>query len=232
MATYKLYGGATRSDAISGLEPQFWSALESMYAAAPPSVQAELGLNSGYRSIERQRQLWEASDKSGKMVARPGHSRHNHGLAADLWGFGLGNGQKVSPETRDWVHANAGKYGMHFPIDYEPWHIQWQGAGGGNPLASPYATMPDGPKGQESYPQPVQQKNDAWQGMRVADTPAPKGVLDLLKGAGKKIADSGLLESLMEPPKAPQMAPMQAPPSNVPALPDYVQQFLASRRIA
>jgi len=126
---YRLYGGATRADAISGLDPAFSGALTNLYAAAPPNVQSELGLNSAYRSIERQRELWEASDKSGKMVAAPGRSKHNAGQAADLFGFGLGGGARVSDATRDWVTQNAGAHGLYFPMDYEPWHIQLQGAG-------------------------------------------------------------------------------------------------------
>ena len=123
---YKLYGGATREDAISGLAPAFREALLRMYAAAPPEVQAELGLNSAYRSPERQQELWNASDKTGRMVARPGKSRHNKGDAVDLYGFGLGGGKTnlVSQATRDWVNQNAGAHGFEFPMSYEPWHMQ------------------------------------------------------------------------------------------------------------
>jgi D-alanyl-D-alanine carboxypeptidase len=124
---YRLYGGATRPDAITGLDPRFSAALSSLYAAAPPEVQAQLGLTSGYRSIERQRQLWEASDKSGHWVARPGHSMHNLRLAADLYGFGTGGGN-VSGEARDWVHQAAPGFGLSFPMSYEPWHVQLAGA--------------------------------------------------------------------------------------------------------
>ena len=120
---YRLYGGATRADAITGLDPRFADALTQLYQAAPPAVQGELGLTSGYRSVERQRQLWEASDKSGHMVAAPGHSRHNFGLAADLYGMGTGAGQ-VSDATRQYVHQAAPNYGLTFPMSYEPWHVQ------------------------------------------------------------------------------------------------------------
>lgn len=123
---YRLYGGATRPDAISGLDPRFSSALTQLYGAAPPDVQAQLGLTSGFRSIERQRQLWNASDRTGHTVAAPGHSRHNFGLAADLYGFGTGGG-KVAPETASWVHQNAPQYGLAFPMSYEPWHVQLAG---------------------------------------------------------------------------------------------------------
>lgn len=122
---YKLYGGAQRPDAITGLAPDFAARLEALYNAAPPEVQAELGLNSAYRSVARQKELWDQSDKSGRMVARPGQSHHNKGDAVDLWGFGLGNKVDLASQgTRDWVVANLAKYGLERPMSYEPWHVQ------------------------------------------------------------------------------------------------------------
>ncbi len=113
-------GGATRPDSFTGMDQRFSSALDRMIAAAPPDVGKQLRVGSGYRSIERQRQLWEASDKSGKMVARPGGSQHNFGRAADL--------KYLGGDAKSWVHQNAGNYGLAFPMDYEPWHIELAGA--------------------------------------------------------------------------------------------------------
>jgi len=128
---YKLYGGATRPDALNFNDP-FNQAMVTLYNAAPPSVQAELGLTSGFRSRAVQEALWAGSDKTGHSVARPGHSKHESGNAADLYGFGLkGGGPKVSEETRAWVHGNADKFGLYFPMGHEPWHIQLRKAGGG-----------------------------------------------------------------------------------------------------
>jgi len=124
---YRLTGGALRPDALNFNEA-FGAAMNNLYANAPPEVQRELALTSGYRSPEQQRKLWEASDKTGHTVARPGHSKHEAGSAADLAGFGIG-GNGVSAATKDWVHANARNYGLYFPMDYEPWHIQLQGDG-------------------------------------------------------------------------------------------------------
>jgi D-alanyl-D-alanine carboxypeptidase len=130
MATspYRLVGGAMRPDALNFNEA-FGQALNALYAAAPPQVQRELALTSGYRSPEQQQILWNASDKTGHTVARPGRSKHQHGTAADLAGFGIG-GNGVSQTTKDWVHANAKAHGLYFPMSYEPWHIQLQGDGG------------------------------------------------------------------------------------------------------
>lgn len=113
-------GGATRPDSFSGMNPDFAAALQRMFESAPPEIRDRLRVSSGYRSVERQRQLWEASDKSGRMVARPGHSQHNHGNAADL--------RFVDPEARAWVHDNAAQYGLTFPMSYEPRHIELAGA--------------------------------------------------------------------------------------------------------
>ena len=132
MATlpYRLYGGATRPDALN-FAPEFSQALAALYANAPPEVQRELGLTSGYRDKAVQQRLWDASDKTGRTVAAPGKSRHQHGDAADLYGFGLKDNGDVSDATKAYVRANAEKHGLYFPMDYEPWHIQYRGDGGG-----------------------------------------------------------------------------------------------------
>ena len=123
--------GALREDSISGSDQQFVASVESMISSAPPEIRDGLAVFSGYRSIERQTELWEASDKSGKMVAKPGSSQHNHGKAFDLeW-----NGQrldKAPQEVQDWVAANLEAHGLTRPMDYEPWHIEPIGARGGD----------------------------------------------------------------------------------------------------
>lgn len=121
-------GGAAHK--VDGLEQSFATNLTAMLQDAPPHMREGLGLYSGYRSIKRQQELWDASDKSGKMVAPPGRSFHNHGQAVDLaWN---GRSLKHAPqEVIDWVHSNAGKYGMFFPMAYEPWHIEPVGTRGG-----------------------------------------------------------------------------------------------------
>jgi muramidase (phage lysozyme) len=131
---YRLYGGASRPDAISQLDPAFSQALVKLYENAPPEVQRELALASAYRSHQRQQELFDASDRSGKKVAKPGTSKHEFGRAADLYGFGLkGGGNAVSQATKDYVMKNAGTYGLSFPMDYEPWHIQLAAATGTTP---------------------------------------------------------------------------------------------------
>lgn len=95
-----------------GMDDGFAARLRAMIEASG----GRIGVGSGYRSIEEQTRLWEASDKSGYWVAAPGKSNHNHGVAADL-----------SYETDDaqaWAHANAHRFGLIFPMEWEPWHIE------------------------------------------------------------------------------------------------------------
>lgn len=109
----------------------FGSALSAMIAAAPDSVRNAITINSGFRSVDRQRQLYDAALKkygspaaARRWVAPPGRSQHNHGMAADL-GY-------ASPSARTWVHENASRFGLRFPMSHEPWHIELASARGGN----------------------------------------------------------------------------------------------------
>jgi hypothetical protein len=116
-------GGATRPDSFSGMNPDFSSALTSMFESAPPAVRSQLGVSSGYRSPARQAQLYQqALQKYGspaaarRWVAPPGNSQHNKGNAADL--------KYLSPQAKSWVKENAPSYGLSFPLGNEPWHIE------------------------------------------------------------------------------------------------------------
>ena len=133
-----LSGGALRPDAISGLRPEFNNALASLFRNAPEDVRSGLSVFSAYRSPEVQAGLWEnALAKYGseaaarKWVAPPGRSRHNTGQAADL--------RFANDAARQWVHENAGQYGLHFPMSWEPWHIEIVGSRDGQPV---YAAVP------------------------------------------------------------------------------------------
>jgi hypothetical protein len=105
------------------LNPGLASNLQAMINASGGQIYP----TSGFRSIERQTQLWnEALRKYGdpeiadNWVARPGKSNHNHGAAVDL-GF-------ANAAARRWAHDNAARYGLHFPMEWEPWHIELIGS--------------------------------------------------------------------------------------------------------
>lgn len=132
-------GGAARPDSFSGMDPRFSFALQQMFAAAPPEIQAQLRVSSGYRSPERQAELWQGAlakygspDAARKWVAPPGRSNHNHGYAADL--------KYLSPVAQQWAHQNAGQFGLAFPLSNENWHVELAGARGAGGSAT--AGMP------------------------------------------------------------------------------------------
>jgi hypothetical protein len=73
----------------------------------------KLVIVSGYRSYEKQQEMFNNSDRSGKFVARAGCSRHNAGLAVDVsdWATKLTNKQLE-------------QFGLYKPMEYENWHIE------------------------------------------------------------------------------------------------------------
>lgn len=135
--------GGTRPDAISGLNKDFRTSISHMIAGAPDEIRSGLQVFSGYRSVEKQQQLWgNALRKYGsaaaarKWVAPPGRSQHNHGRAADL----MWNGQrldKAPAHVRQWVHENASRFGLHFPLSNEAWHVEQAGTRSTEPFKPP-----------------------------------------------------------------------------------------------
>lgn len=111
--------GHTSQAEVRGLNKDFEARLQRLIKDSGGRIK----VTSGYRSPQRQQQLWnQALKKYGsaararKWVAPPGRSNHNHGLAADIAG------------DRAWAHKNAHKYGLVFPMAHEPWHIEPIGA--------------------------------------------------------------------------------------------------------
>ena len=121
---------------------------------AASAAGVDLLLCSGYRSVERQTELFnaevqkwmdkgkseeDARDKAKTVVAVPGYSEHNTGLAADI----------VTPEYQvldagyeetaaaQWLFQHAHEFGfiLRYPKDkqaitgiiYEPWHYRYVG---------------------------------------------------------------------------------------------------------
>jgi len=121
------------------------TAMETMFSAAT-SQGIKLMLASGYRSYSEQVGLYNgyvaaqgqaAADASS---ARPGHSEHQTGLAADVEPFSrtceVEQCFETTPEG-EWLAANSYKYGfiIRYPkgednltgYEYEPWHIRYVG---------------------------------------------------------------------------------------------------------
>ncbi len=99
---------------VDNLHPLFLQQLLAFIAASGGKVQ----LGSGWRSYEEQAQLyadWLAGKPGQARAAPPGKSNHNHGLAMDL---------KYGPGGEEWAHAHAAEFGLRFPMEDEPWHIE------------------------------------------------------------------------------------------------------------
>lgn len=130
-------------DHVDGLDENFAVNLGALIQDAPPEIAKGLGILSGHRTVERQKELWDdalkkygSAEAARKRVAPPGRSKHNHGQAVDL--AYNGRSLKHAPqEVIDWVHQNAGKYGLHFPMAHENWHIEPVGARGGGGTVAP-----------------------------------------------------------------------------------------------
>jgi LAS superfamily LD-carboxypeptidase LdcB len=125
---------------IAGLQPDFAGKLGQFLAAAEQAG-APIKIMSGYRSPERQAQLFQAAvakygspEAARKWVAPPGKSNHGRGIAVDL--------QYSSGQARGWAHQNAAKFGLYFRMSHEPWHIEPQG-GASDGDFTPGAPAPD-----------------------------------------------------------------------------------------
>jgi ElaB/YqjD/DUF883 family membrane-anchored ribosome-binding protein len=128
---------------VDGLSDAFAARLAAMAAEAERVLGGTFGVRSGYRSIEEQRVLWNRSDKSGRMVARPGRSLHNFGQAADLtWdGKTLDTRKGVPREVVQWFQENADRFGLKFPMSWEDWHVEPVETRKGKPWAG---ALPEG----------------------------------------------------------------------------------------
>lgn len=135
---------------VSGgtVDTRIAGALQNMIAAGEQDG-VSIYVSSGYRSVERQRALfdravqqnlakgmdWELADATAaKSIARPGRSEHNTGLAVDL--NGVAEDFDTTAEYR-WLQENAEDFGfiLRFPADkesvtgirFEPWHYCYVG---------------------------------------------------------------------------------------------------------
>jgi len=107
--------------------------LKEMFNAAADVGYTEFRVTEGYRTEEYQRALYDsAANKS--LVALPGHSEHQTGLAVDISYNGI---NIENSKQGKWLMANAYKYGfiLRYPknkthitgFPYEPWHYRYVG---------------------------------------------------------------------------------------------------------
>jgi LAS superfamily LD-carboxypeptidase LdcB len=128
------------------VRPEAAAQFEKMRAAMRED-NLNLVIVSTYRSIERQRSLFNRArrsrgvERAERSIARPGHSEHNTGLAIDLMHRGasspLSNMRFERTSQFSWLVKNAHEYGfiLRYPQGYtdisgyifEPWHWRYVG---------------------------------------------------------------------------------------------------------
>lgn len=122
---------------LDNLHPTLMRPRVEAFLADPEARALGIFLISGFRSIERQRQLFEAAvrkygseAKARKWVAPPGKS--NHGPKVDGFGTAIDIGLPgVKAVSGDWpddierqVNAIAARHGLASPMDWEDWHFE------------------------------------------------------------------------------------------------------------
>ena len=131
-----------------GLQLREEAALATVELAAAMRADGKgtLILNSGFRTYNTQKALYDRTKETRglavaeKLSARPGHSEHQLGLAADFSARGQGCVILVcfgNTEAGRWLEENAHDYGfiLRYPkgyraitgFQYEPWHFRYVG---------------------------------------------------------------------------------------------------------
>jgi hypothetical protein len=130
---------------LAGLKPEFEKRVATMAANFKEQTGEKLQINSGFRSPEKQKQLydeWVAGGKQGKVVAVPGTSPHEKGLAVDIQ---ASSAPKGTGSFKGFLNQLAGsvddptgwleKFGIARPVTSkkvgaskkEDWHVQFAG---------------------------------------------------------------------------------------------------------
>lgn len=128
------------------LVPEAAAALDRLVAAAAEAGAGEMAMTSGFRSYDYQETLFASyarqhgTEAAETFSARPGHSEHQTGLAADLVACdpGCGTlGQFGSTDQGRWTAENAWRFGWIVRYEEgraditgyapEPWHLRYVG---------------------------------------------------------------------------------------------------------
>jgi D-alanyl-D-alanine carboxypeptidase len=121
-------------------------ATQELAVAMKEAGKGTLILNSGLRTYKTQKALYDRTIETRgiavaeRLSARPGHSEHQLGLAADFSARGQGCVILVcfgNTEAGRWLEENAHEYGfiLRYPkgykpitgFQYEPWHFRYVG---------------------------------------------------------------------------------------------------------
>lgn len=136
------------------LDSKAMEQLDGMLEAAYNEGASGMVITSAYRTFEKQRSLFNnktsllsrrmsrktAMEEASKVVALPGASEHQTGLAVDVNSEGVGLVRSFADTKQGkWLADNSWKYGfvVRYPLDksnitgiiFEPWHIRYVGKG-------------------------------------------------------------------------------------------------------
>lgn len=129
------------------MRPDAAAALEEMFAACEAETGVKLKAVSGFRSYEKQANIYSNKLKSvgnkqakaDEYVARPGASEHQLGMAMDVGQSGKVNltAGFGSTEGGKWIREHCWEYGFILRYEeswedvtgykYEPWHVRYVG---------------------------------------------------------------------------------------------------------
>jgi len=126
------------------------------------------GVTSSYRSVAKQRELFEAEvkkrgsvAKARKWVAPPGNSAHNKGLAVDIHELYSNRKNFKNNPVWKWLTANGPKYKFKQSMTWEPWHWEYTTGkietGTEDETESSAGELDIGASAQEEVQTPVQQ---------------------------------------------------------------------------
>lgn len=89
-------------------------------ANAARKVGIYLGIRSGFRSHEKQTELYERYRNGwGNLAARPGYSNHQNGRAVDIY--------LEEPAVYEWLAKHARRFGFEQTVKREAWHWEYVG---------------------------------------------------------------------------------------------------------
>ena len=89
-------------------------------AAAAERMGIYLGIRSGFRSHDKQTELYREYQRGwGNLAARPGYSNHQSGRAVDIY---IDN-----YAVYEWLRAHAMQFGFKRTVKREAWHWEYVG---------------------------------------------------------------------------------------------------------
>jgi len=206
---------------ISKLQPALESRLATMAAAFKEKTGKKLLVTSGYRSNEKQKELFDAKlaqfggdvARTRKLVAEPAAplgngkgSMHMVGLAVDINSKGA-DGINALAGPRDKPTGWLESFGLTRPVKGEDWHIQMVGS-------APTADNPVSP----GQPTLVANKDGATDLKDAKKEPMPTASPEKKKEASKaqQSSPSPVAVASASPPPPPQPAPVSPPPKTAP----------------